>query len=269
MSTQRSLLLPTTTLNGERLFTVVDERERPGAYAGATISVKYTPRGDAQTVWGPSQESGPGIYGCFWKGALFYIGTYAGRDVDLRLGNVAGERWWKHVEGMTFRSRRIGIAPSRLEWITTRHTSRLAQLLGEGDRAKLTKKGGNGIQVQYNKFLFADQHWADFERLDQSMMSLFDFIYVRPDLEAAFPELRKEQVDPHLRAVEQATIRKLCPPCNGASKGAVVGAPDDIRGVTRTIETLMTDQIAGLLSGDPAYQLKPRKIRSSRPRVAT
>ena len=124
------------------------------------------------------------------------------------------------------------------------HRSPLAQLLCSGDREKLCRKNGNGIQVQYNKFLFADKNWQDFSQLDQNMMKLFDFVYVRPDLHAVFRGMNKSEVDPHLRDVEKHAIKRLCPSCNSARPvGSISNLYISFDEIIEEIETLLTGQI--------------------------
>jgi hypothetical protein len=249
-------LHPTIFLNGKTSFELKENLKRPpGAYPKATITITYK---HEDATWDRRRHSGPGVYGCFWDRELFYIGTYAGKDADLNTGNVARERWCKHIEGMTFRSRRLGIAPSQLRLIGEHCWSPLAKLLGQGNYMNLTKKGGNGNQVQYNKFLFADRHWKDFSVLAQSMMERFDFVYVRPNLNNVFVNMTKEDIDPHLRAVETCAVKQLAPPCNSATKVCLHDVDRSIKQATNIIEKSMLKQINGFLSDCVKYKLAPR-----------
>lgn len=113
--------------------------------------------------------------------------------------------------------------------------------------------------MQYSKFLFADRHWSDFSALDQDMMSLFDFVYVRPDPETAFVGLDKSSVDPHLRAVERRVVEDLAPVCNAATRLEEQKEMHGAGHVVATIERRMTEQADGHAEGHTDYQLLPRR----------
>lgn len=243
-SNEYSNICPTLTFIGKDLFIIKESGNLPGGHSLATLTINYAPTAEAERKWNANRSSGPGIYGCFWDGRLFYVGTYAGTGPDALIGNVGRERWAKHIGGMTLRGRRLGIARRWLNKIVSEHDSPLARLLAAANPEVLTRD--KGLQTQYSKFRFADRHWEDFSKLNNEMLGRFQFIYVRPSGTSGLSGLQKSELDSHLRRMEQTIIEKLNPPCNSRSTH-IEGEPEVVITVAdHNIRTIMNNYIVGI-----------------------
>lgn len=252
------MVLPAISIGGDALF-ALRQTAVPGTHALANLRVDYRPSEYGHRAIAPAGHSGPGLYACFWDRQLFYVGTFAGNDRPTN-GNVARERWTKHVAGMTLRGHGVTIGERALDRIAGDPPSALGTLLLEADRARLSKTAG-ALQTHYAKFRFADRHWDDFSVLDTDMLARFAFVYMRPSLLGRLAGMDKAALDPHLRAMERGVVALLDPPCNGASpKGDGTPGP----GMADTVQTMrqvMDTHLAAVQGDHPEYRLKPRRAR--------
>ena len=252
------MVLPTITVTGDALFGI-RQADAPGTHARADLRIAYQPTEAAHRAIAPGGHSGPGIYGCFWDRQLFYVGTFAGnRQPDC--GNVARERWTKHVAGMTFRGHNVTIGDTSLDRIAGEPPTALGTLLLEADRARIANPS-SALQTQYAKYRFADRHWDDFAALDTAMLERFAFIYLRPSLHGRFAGMDKAALDPHLRAMERGIVSLLAPPCNGLSSNHEGRPGPSIADAAQTMRQVMDAHLAAVQADHPNYQLKPRGSR--------
>ncbi|MES3055200.1 hypothetical protein O6V14_06115 [Sphingomonas faeni] len=252
------MVLPTISIRGDDLLGLRTV-STPGTHALANLRVDYRPTDAGQRAIARDGHSGPGIYACFWDRELFYIGTFAGIGRPTN-GNVARERWTKHIAGMSFRGHGVTIGERALNQIGDDAPSRLGDLLLAADRARLSKTAG-ALQMHYEKFRFAARHWDDFALLDEAMLARFAFVYLRPSLHGRLAGMDKATLDPHLRAMERGIVALLDPPCNCGSLNQD-GAPGP--GIANTAEAMrqvMDAHLAAVQSDHPEYRLMPRGSR--------
>ena len=252
------MVLPTITLTGDALF-AIRTIDAPGTHARADLRIYYRPTAAAHRAIAPDGHSGPGIYGCFWDRQLFYVGTFAGTGQPDR-GNVARERWTKHVAGMTFRGHNVTIGEKALDRVASEPATALGTLLLAADRMRIANPSG-ALQTQYAKYRFAERHWDDFAALDADMLERFAFVYLRPSLHGRFAGMDKAALDPHLRAMERGIVSLLAPPCNGISSNDDGRPGPGIADAAQTMRQVMDAHLAAVQGDHPDYQLKPRRSR--------
>ena len=252
------MVLPAISIGGDVLF-ALRQTAVPGTHALANLRIDYRPSDIGQRAIAPDGHSGPGIYACFWDRQLFYIGTFAGNGRPTN-GNVARERWTKHVAGMTFRGHNVTIGDCALDRIAGDAPSALGTLLLDADRTQMSKTAG-ALQTQYAKFRFADRHWDAFSTLDTAMLARFAFVYMRPSLHGRLAGMDKAALDPHLRAMERGIVALLDPPCNGASPNGEGTPGPGMADTAQTMRQVMDAHLAAVQGDHPDYQLKPRRTR--------
>lgn len=268
------MVLPAISIGGDALF-ALRQTAVPGTHALANLRVDYRPTEAGHRAIAPDGHSGPGIYACFWDRQLFYVGTFAGNDRPTN-GNVARERWTKHVAGMTFRGHNVTIGERALDRIAAEISggitgqisgeiaggspSALGTLLLKADRTRISKTAG-ALQTHHAKFRFADRHWDDFSVLDTDMLARFAFVYMRPSLHGRLAGMDKAALDPHLRAMERGIIALLDPPCNGASPNGDGTPGPGMADTAQTMRQVMDAHLAAVQGDHPDYQLKPRRAR--------
>jgi hypothetical protein len=227
------------------------------------VRIDYRPTEAGQQTIAADGNSGPGIYACFWDRQLFYVGTFAGNDRPTN-GNVAKERWTKHVAGMTFRGHNVTIGDKALDRIAGEAETPLGALLLSADRPRIAKTAG-ALQMQYSKFRFADRHWDDFAVLDEAMLARFAFVFLRPSLHGRLAGMDKAALDPHLRAMERAIIGLLDPPCNGASANGDGTLGPNMADTAQAMRRVMDAHLANVQGDHPDYRLRPRRTRKAEP----
>ncbi|KQN10821.1 hypothetical protein QP178_00800 [Sphingomonas aurantiaca] len=250
------MVLPTISVRGDDLL-ALRYTTAPGTHALANLRVDYRPTDTGERAIARDGHSGPGLYACFWDRELFYIGTFAGTGRPTN-GNVARERWTKHVAGMTFRGHGVTIGERALHQIAEDAPSALGALLLEADRARLSKTAGM-LQTQYATFRFASRHWDDFALLDPAMLARFAFVYLRPSLHGRLAGMDKATLDPHLRAMERGIVTLLDPPCNAASTNRDGTPGPGIADTEKTMRQVMDSHLAAVQSDHPDYQLRSRR----------
>ncbi|KQN31489.1 hypothetical protein ASF00_01390 [Sphingomonas sp. Leaf34] len=252
------MVLPAISIGGDALF-ALRQTMVSGTHALANLRVDYRPSEDGRRTIAQDGHSGPGIYACFWDRQLFYVGTFAGNDRPTN-GNVARERWTKHIAGMTFRGHNVTIGERALAQIARGAPSALGTLLLDADRARISKTAG-ALQTHYAKFRFADRLWDDFSVLDTDMLTRFAFVFMRPSLHGRLAGMDKAALDSHLRAMERGIVTLLDPPCNGASPNGDGTPGPGMADTAQTMRQVMDAHLAAVQGDHPDYQLKPRRTR--------
>ena len=200
--------------------------------------------------------AGPGIYACFWDGALIYIGSYSGISSDPFGGHVI-ERAYKHIVGFTLRSDRLFFKNGPLRNIVGRLDHPIARDLEQASQrgSRVYSEGGadnalgaNGaICATENKANFASRHW-DVLR-DAKPEDLFDhigFAYRR----IAPPEgiLSKKIIkDSWIEAIENRLIATFEPTCNTKGRRGPDGIPATLEQVSQELDVATTEVLAKLM----------------------
>ncbi len=252
------MVLPAISITGDALFALRSTRA-PGTHALADLRIDYRPTGPGEQTIAADGHSGPGIYACFWDRRLFYVGRFAGSDRPTE-GNVARERWARHVASMSFRGYGVTLPEAVLDRIAGEDETALGTLLLGADRARIAKPSG-APQTHYARFRFAARHWDDFAVLDAEMLGRFGFVFLRPSLHGRLAGMDKPVLDRHLRAMERAIVTVLDPPCNGASPGGDGTLGPGMADTAQTMRQIMDAHLAAVQADHPDYRLRPRKSR--------
>lgn len=187
---------------------------------------------------------GPGIYGVFCKGSLYYVGIYTGRSGSLFTGSAL-DRWDMHLTYFSVRSPSVCFVPRSMKKILKLPGSpaeEYAALLGGRDLTidQIARSGAPFIAQKsasctFNKVVFASQNWDVFKPgNEEGMMSDVSFVYGRILPEAgdllgnAVPGDRywwaKYQ---WLQARETRLVNSLKPICNAVTDEYLIGITVD------------------------------------------
>jgi len=60
---------------------------------------------------------GGGLYACFFRDRLIYVGKYLGTKKDFRAGNIISMRWVKHIGSFTMMARNLSFSKKAVEQI--------------------------------------------------------------------------------------------------------------------------------------------------------
>lgn len=165
----------------------------------------------------PSSRSasfgGAGLYACYHKDQLFYIGKYLGKKKDWRAGNVIDLRWTKHIGTLTMRARSLGFSRKALREIEEHLASErdIPDPIKEGflsaERGVLQRE--TGCMTTFNRFRSAAALWA--QRPDQLGPNLedFRFLYVRQNGDFSLESVRKI-----ISEAESLVLSIIQPPAN-------------------------------------------------------
>ncbi|WP_332746238.1 hypothetical protein [Sphingomonas sp. ZB1N12] len=174
----------------------------------------------------PEALTGPGIYGVFLDGSLFYIGLYAGKACRPFGGSVL-ERWSKHATYHILRAPEVVFAKSQLDRIIAELTGPAADIAAcvaqETDAAKSPLLEKHGGSCTFNKARFAARHWETLgPGKEETLLARISFVYHQLSRSWA---TRRETVDGEggsrwvkrhwLRPAEKALIEAFNPICNG------------------------------------------------------
>ena len=254
------MVLPTISIRGDDLLGL-RAATVPGTHSLANLRVDYRPTDGGQRAIARDGHSGPGLYACFWDRNLFYIGIFAGIGRPTN-GNVARERWIRHVAAMSFRGQGVTIGERALEQIARDAASDLGTLLLVADRTRISRTAG-ALQAQYGMFRFAARHWDDFAVLDEAMLARFAFVYLRPSLHGRLAGMDKATLEPHLRAMERGIVALLDPPCNTGSRNWDGTPGPGIADTADTMRQVMDSHLAAVQGDHPEYRLMPRGSRKA------
>lgn len=142
---------------------------------------------------------GAGLYACFHRNRLIYIGKYRGASKDWRLGDIVSLRWIKHVGTFTMQARNLGFSKRALleiqEAISQSNSSELC-IPGDiidGFRIANSKvlQRETGCMTTFQRFKVALDVWNQIEDLSEPNLHDFDFVYARIDGKFSNPEARE------------------------------------------------------------------------------
>jgi hypothetical protein len=174
----------------------------------------------------PDALTGPGIYGVFLDGSLFYIGLYAGK-AGRPFGGSVLERWSKHATYHILRAPEVVFAKSQLDRIIAELTGPAADIAAcvaqETDAAKSPLVEKHGGSCTFNKARFAARHWETLgPGNEETLLARISFVYHQ--LPRSW-DSRRETVDGEggsrwvkrhwLCPAEKALIEAFNPICNG------------------------------------------------------
>jgi hypothetical protein len=152
---------------------------------------------------------GPGIYACFYKNELIYIGKFLGKRENVFSGDVASMRWAKHIASFTLSGRKQSFSSRSLKKIAASKDCFPKQGIGAADSVAMTRD--RGIMSTYNRYLFAAQNWNCFQIIYSSDLEEFSFLYVRVSVvDADSHEILRQRISHS----EDILVNELRPRCN-------------------------------------------------------
>lgn len=197
----------------------------------------------------PEALTGPGVYGVFLDGSLFYIGLYAGKSGRPFGGSVL-ERWSKHATYHILRAPEVVFAKSQLDRIIAELKGPAADIAvcvaQEADAAKSPLVEKHGGSCTFNKARFAERHWETLgPGNEDTLLARISFVYHQ--LPRSW-DARRNTVDGEggsrwvkrhwLRPVEKVLIEAFHPICNGETKPGTerngIG-PDEVEKMMATL----------------------------------
>jgi hypothetical protein len=138
----------------------------------------------------PEVFRGPGLYGVFCKGKLYYVGIYTGNKRQTFAGSVL-QRWYMHLTYHSVRSPKVRFARRELQKILSNiygePADSLARLVGgrEANVAMMSYENTalvqkSGASCTSNKVRFAQRNWDVFAPGNEDLMgSEVSFVYGR------------------------------------------------------------------------------------------
>lgn len=207
----------------------------------------------------PAALAGPGLYGAFLRGKLFYIGLYAGKALNPFSGSVL-DRWFKHATYHTLRSPKVEFRPVHLKGIVDLGgpvgqdiaaclPTDLSELSPE--QYPLVARGSAGST--FRKAQFAAANWDIIgSQDDDALLAALSFVYCQVPRHWASQLLEVTDPKPSgwvkknwLREAEAELIRRFKPICNSPIR------PDEARTDVgpEEVERIMTELLDGLPIG--------------------
>lgn len=184
--------------------------------------------------------TGAGLYACFFRGQLIYIGKYRGTRRDPRSGNVAALRWIKHIGTFTLRARDLAFSQRALAEIQA-HIGRPDPGLpcrivsGFADAQPEVLARETGCMSTYSRFVVASRIWSEGgEKLE---LGDFAFIYTKVIAEGS-PELIRRVVS----QAESAALDEVHPPGNTITGQRDMPLPDMAQ-TCALFERILTERV--------------------------
>ncbi len=108
----------------------------------------------------------PGIFTLFYRGELIYIG-YSDNNDDIRTS-----RFVRQLQTITMRGLNVNVNNSSIDVIENSENLRI-----DFSRLNLSDLNRQDFVTSKNRILFADRHWDEFSRLDNSILQHFEFVW--------------------------------------------------------------------------------------------
>lgn len=163
--------------------------------------------------------AGGGVYACFWKNELIYIGKFVHKEGNP-LGGHVFERIGKHAAGFLQRDRRLFFRPSPFEAVLKMDNA-IAADLRKADRSAMVKTEGKGqdkgkeVCSSKNKVKFAQSDWDFIKSASPAeIMENFSFAYQRIIPPNGLPIHSKAFINKWIINIEKILISDFYPPCN-------------------------------------------------------
>jgi hypothetical protein len=143
---------------------------------------------------------GAGLYACFYRRKLVYIGKYQGAKENFTAGDIIKMRWIKHIGTFTMQARSLGFSKKALsavlEAVTTGLNAdlRIAEEIREGFLAANYQvlRRETGCMTTFQRFLVAIDVWNSARQMrGMPNISDFEFIYSRIEGDIATKHARE------------------------------------------------------------------------------
>ena len=177
---------------------------------------------------------GGGIYACFWDDKLIYIGSFVGPE-DAPFGGNVTDRIYKHVTGLTLRSKNLGFGKRPLRSIIDNLDHSIADDLRKQRQASDRLEAGSN-KATYNKARFAKQHWQELcGASPDELFKRFSFVYRRLD-PVSEPVPKRVVKESWIKPIEKSLVQQFEPICNTEFRVGEDGAPASFDQVTEAFE---------------------------------
>ena len=159
---------------------------------------------------------GGGIYAIHYRGELLYAGIFTGSVIAKTstpfVGNVAAERFWKHLDALTMRGGAVGFTDANYDKACALPDHPLVEAI----RRSVAQRGRNSVKSYPCKVQFACEHWEDFLRIEQdpAILDGFTFTYGRLSPDRYRPDIPYQDLKAYLGEIEARILDEMKPRCN-------------------------------------------------------
>lgn len=159
---------------------------------------------------------GGGIYAIHYRSELLYAGIFTGSVIAKTstpfAGNVASERFWKHLDALTMRGGAVGFTDANYDKACALPDHPLVEAI----RRSVAQRGRNSVKSYPCKVEFACEHWEDFLRIeeDPAVLDGFTFTYGRLSPESYRSDITYPELKTYLEEIEARILDEMKPRCN-------------------------------------------------------
>jgi len=143
---------------------------------------------------------GAGLYACFYRGKLVYIGKYQGTKDDFSAGDIVKMRWSKHIGTFTMQARSLGFSKKALSNVLKAVTTsayanvKIPEEVRKGflvaNHQMLQRE--TGCMTTFQRFLVAMEVWHRAKQPNgPPNLNDFDFLYSRIEGEFMTKQVRE------------------------------------------------------------------------------
>lgn len=157
---------------------------------------------------------GAGLYACFYRNHLIYVGKYLGTTNDFRSGNIISLRWVKHIGTFTMMARNLSFTKKAMRQIIQGLESgadTIPQPIRDAFPAtsfKMITRDRSCVS-SYARFDVATRIWCELGQPSLDWLKEFNFIYTKIDTDLPCAEVRV-----FISRAEDIAVSKLRPPGN-------------------------------------------------------
>lgn len=169
------------TYKASDILKAVEKKPLPGGLPFCRYS--FSPKTSQKTDFG-----GAGLYACFYRKELIYIGKYQGSKASFSTGDIVTMRWAKHLGTFTMQAKNLGFSKKALANILSVATDRqmtdlqIPQEISDGfinaNNSILQRE--TGCMTTFQRFLVAIEVWRNAKNPGTAPeLNDFDFTYCR------------------------------------------------------------------------------------------
>lgn len=187
---------------------------------------------------------GGGLYACFYRNNLIYIGKYLGRKNSFNSGDIVTSRWLKHLGTFTMQSRNLGFSKKAL--------SNVLEVVIDGENAelipqevadgfKIAKHGvlqrETGCMTTFQRFVVSMDVWRNAKYPGKVDLDDFMFAYARIK-----GQMSTEFARGLVSSAESYALERVHPPGNTIANRRLTELPDLSKISTFFEESLMATE---------------------------
>ena len=210
---------------------------------------------------------GAGLYACFYRRKLVYIGKYQGTKDDFSAGDIIKMRWSKHIGTFTLQARSLGFSKKALSNVLKAVTT------GEYENVKIPEEVREGFLVAnhqmlqretgcmttFQRFLVAMEVWHGAKQPGgPPNLNDFEFIYSRIE-----GEITTKQVREIVTSAENYTLENVHPPGNTIANRNLTANLNQSEVETLFEKALLSQASDAILHPDNSERLAVSSINST------